>query len=165
MDVRRPLQTSPLGVPDFEFPRALASKALNLVGNKKWVTVPLLSVTALNPVYQIAATLTMTALGTGRFRARAMGYVNNSDSSNHNLFDGMSHGTGILVPNYAQSPLTIVPSSEGNLATMALVVDFATLGFTAGIGSATNFNLLVGCDSASHIALLAQAVQFEVEEY
>lgn len=164
MDVRRPLQTSPLGVPDFEFPRALAAKALGIVGNKKWVSVPTIIVTALHTTFQVAASLSMVA-STGRFRARAMGYVENADAGNHTFFDGMSHGTGVIVPTYEQAALIIPPSGEASMATMALVIDFPTVGFTAAPGSTTVFNLLVSCDSASHISLLPNAVQFEIEEY
>jgi len=162
---RRPLETPALGVPDFAWPTAIAVKALQVLGNKKWVSVPPITITAINPIYQIAATLSMTALGTGRFRARWVGYVENIDSGNHTLYGGMSHGTSILVPNYAQSALIISPSGEGNMSTAALIVDFATLGFTAALGSTTAINLLVGADAASDLHLLTNATQFEVEEY
>jgi hypothetical protein len=167
MDVRRPLQTSPLGVPDFAWPTARAIAAFALIGNKKWISVAPLTITAVNPTYQVAATLSMTAVDTGRFRARFVGYVNNTDSGNHTFYGGMSHGSGVIVPNYAQSALIIPPSGEGNMATAALIVDFASLGssFVATVGSVTPINALVSCDSASHMLLLTNACQFEVEEY
>lgn len=163
MDVRRPLQTSPLGVPDFEWPRAIATQALNLVENKKWVSIPTATLTALNPVYQLLGTFSMVAKATGRFRARMMGYIANEDSGNHNFFGGIGHSA--LLTTYAQSPLTVPPSGESNMATVALTVDFAVLGFTAAVGSTTTINALGGCDSASHLVIFTNAMQFEVEEY
>jgi len=164
MDVRRPLQTSPLGVPDVEFAVARA-QAANISPASGWLTVLPLTITALNPVYQVAATITLTAKRTGNFRGRFTGYISNTDSGNHSLFDGMSTGAGNLTPLYAQSPLIIAPSGEGNMATAALIVDFPSLGFTTALGVTTIFNLLVGCDSASHLLILTRACQFEVQEY
>jgi hypothetical protein len=165
--MRRPNNTPTLGVPDIAWAEARAAAATALSGNKKWVSVPPLTITAVDPTFQIAAILSMTALATGRFRARWMGYIENIDSGNHTLFGGMSHGTGILVPNYTQSALIIPPSGEGNMATAALIVDFPSLGtpFVAALGSTTAINLLVAADAASDLHLLTNATQFEVEEY
>jgi|SRR5882672_1627855 len=165
-DARRPLETPALGVPDVEWSRAAAVQALNILGNKKWVSVAPLTVTALSPVYQIAATLSMVAKGTGRFRARWFGYVSNVDAGAHNLFGSVSHGASVLVADYVQFPLLVQPSGEGAVSTVAFVIDLPTAAaFTAPVGSTTPINLLVGADAASDIIFRTRATQFEVEEY
>lgn len=163
---RRPSGTPALGVPDVEWANARATAANSLIGNKKWVSLVGQSVTAINPIYQIAATISMTALSTGRFRARLVGYVGNSAAGGHNIFPGMSHGTGVLVPDYAQTGgLLVSPSGEGSGSTIALIVDFPANGFTAVVGTTTAINALTSVDSGTTVFMRNNAVQFEVEEY
>jgi hypothetical protein len=165
-DARAPVETPKLGVPDVEWPRAIAVKALNILGNKQWISVPGLTITAVDPTYQIAATLSMVAKGTGRFRARFVGYIGNSGGATHQFFGGVSHGTGVLTNDYVAFPLNVPPSVESAQATIALIFDFPTgAGFTAAVGSTTDINMLVSADAASDLVLFTRAAQFEVEEY
>ena len=166
-DARRPLQTTPLGVPDFGWLSARSQAALVLVANKKWITIPTVVLTAVNPVYQIVGSIPMLATTTGRFRGRLTGYPLNTAGAPHLLFGAMSHGTGILVPDYAQIALQLPAnvSETGGNGTVALTIDFPANGFTAAVGSTTAINALFGVDVASVIAIGTNAIQFEVEEY
>ena len=166
MDARRPLQTSPLGVPDFGWLTARAQAAIVLVANKKWITIPTVVLTAVNPTYQNVGTISMVATTTGRFRGRLTGYVLNTAGAPHLIFGGMSHGAS-LTPDYAQIALQRPAnvSETGGNGTVALTIDFPANGFTAAIGSTTNINALFGADVASVVAIGGNAVQFEVEEY
>src|ERR1700679_1586485 len=149
-DARRPLQTTPLGVPDFGWLDGRSSSIAALVGNKKWLTIPTVTITAINPVYQNVGAISMTALRTGRFRGRLTGYVVNGGGAVHLLYGAMSHGNGVLTPDYAQTPLQIVAAGEetGGNATVALTIDFPANGFTAVVGSTTNINALFGSDAS-----------------
>lgn len=168
MDVfRRPDNTPCLGVPDFGWLTARAQAAITLIGNKKWLTVPTVVLTAVNPTYQIVGTLSMVATTTGRFRGRLTGYALNTAGAPHLIFGAMSHGTGVLTPDYAQIALQLPAnvSETGGNGTVALTIDFPLNGFTAVIGSTTNINALFGADVGSVVAIGSNAIQFEVEEY
>lgn len=163
--LRRPLHSPALGIPDMwpAFARAKAVQAL--VGNKKWTTNPgLINATGAD---QILATLSMTALATGRFRVRASGVVSVS-AINMEMTLGASHGAGVAAPDYAQ-PIVFLPGPPGEgiqgVTWFSLILDFssAPVSFTAALGSTTALNLVV--NATVNTDFETHGIQFEAEEF
>jgi hypothetical protein len=161
-DARRPLQTTPLGVPDFGWLNARAQAAFVLIANTKWVTVPTVAVTTAGVT---AATIPMVATTTGRFRARLTGYVANTSAVTlAEITPAIGHGATL---SYTQSPLNVPPSTGEalNTATVALIVDLPLNGFTAAVGSTTNIIANLVASANGLLVIATNAMQFEVQEY
>lgn len=160
--VRRPTNTPTLGVPDFGWLAARAQAAVALIGNTKWVTVAPVALTVAPGV--TIASIPMTALATGRFRARLTGYISNTSGALHVITPAIGHGVTL---DYTQAFLN-VPAGTGeavDTATVALIVDLPANGFTAVVGSTTNIIANLTADANGVMLLLAHAMQFEVQEY
>ncbi len=162
---RRPVETEPLGIPDMwpAFGRASAVQAL--VGNKKWTTNSG-TITATG-ADQVIATLSMTALATGRFRVRASGVVS-VFAINQTMILGVSRGAGVAAAAYAQPSVDLPnPAGEGanGVEWISLIVDFssAPLSFTAALGSTTVLNLVMNASNSTEFEV--HGLQFEAEEF
>jgi hypothetical protein len=156
-----------LGIPDVEWARSIAVQASKraataalTAGNRKWQTVPAITLTA-SPL--IVATFDMFAFSTGRFFIRSGGVLNGDSPA---LFQyGVSHGVGVTAADYSQIQMLTVSGGEAPGTVVTVAVDLPTVGFTAVVGSTTRINLLMTGVSGAHVAVPVNGITFDVQEY